>query len=82
MASRTFPRLRRLCDTLPKSKLDEQLASLSTLQRLLVFAVTTLVVLTVPPLLVDDAAAPTVGLALGFGTLSALSALVARYNQR
>lgn len=82
MSSNPLHRLRRLCEALPKSKLDEQLASFSVLQRLLVFAVTVLVVLTAPPLLVNDAAAPTVGIALGFGTLSALSALVARYNQR
>lgn len=80
MASRSFPRLRRLCNALPKSKLDDQLASFSALQRLVVFAVTTLVVVTVPPLLVDDAARPAVTVTIGFVTLVALTSLLARYN--
>lgn len=82
MPSQWFPRLRRLCTALPKSKLDEQFASLSAIQQLLVFAITALVVLTIPPLLVTNAAAPTVGVALGFATLSALSTLITRYNKR
>jgi len=77
MPSQSFPRLRRLCHALPTSKLDEQFASLSPRRKLLVFAVTTTVVLTVPRLLVDDAAAPTVGVALAFGVLSALTNLLA-----
>jgi len=82
MPSRSFPRLRQLCNALPKSKLDEQFASLPALQRLLVFAVTTLVVLTVPPLLVDQAARPAVTVTIGFVTLVALTGLLARYNHR
>jgi len=82
MPSRSFPRLRRLCNALPKSKLDEQLASLPALQRLLVFTVTALVVLTVPPLLVDEAARPAVTVTIGFVTLVALTGLLARYNHR
>jgi len=67
---------------LPKSKLDEQLASLPALQWLLIFAVTALVVLTVPPLLVDEAALPAVTVTIGFGTLVALTGLMTRYNHQ
>lgn len=82
MPARSFPRLRRLCNALPKSKLDEQLASLPTLHRLLVFAVTALVVLTVPQLLVDEAARPAVTVTIGFVTLVALTGLLARDDHR
>jgi len=82
MTPRPIHGLRRLCDALPRTKLDEPLASLSALQRLLVLAVTTLVVLTLLPQFVPEEAMPTVGVALAIGTMYALSTVVAWYNQR
>jgi len=82
MTPRPIHGLRRLCDALPQTKLDEPLASLSALQRLLVLAVTTLVVLTLLPQFVPEEAMPTVGVALAIGTMHALSTVVAWYNQR
>ncbi|WP_435175933.1 hypothetical protein [Halorussus sp. AFM4] len=83
MTSRSFPRLRRLCNALPKTKYDRQFESLSALQQLLAFAVTTAVVLAVPPLVVDAPEARiTVAVSLAIGVLYSLSSLLARYNRR
>ena len=63
-----FPRLRRLCDALPASRLEEQLASLPAAQRLLAYLLTVAVVLLVPPRLVDEPAVTPVAVALAFLT--------------
>lgn len=82
MTSNTFPRLRRLCDALPKTKYDKRFESLSTLQRLLALAVASIVVLTVPPLLVDSSGGRVVvAVALAFGILYSVSTLIVRYNR-
>ena len=83
MTSRSFPRLRRLCNALPKTKYDRQFESLSALQQLLAVVATGIVVLTVPPLLVDSSAAQnTVAVSLAIGVLYSLSSLLARYDRR
>lgn len=82
MPSQRFPRLRRVCDAVPKSKLDEQLESLSVLQRLLVLVVTGIAVFTVAPLLTDADGMPVVAVALAFGTMWAVAYLIAWYNRK
>lgn len=82
MSTDTSTRLRRLCDVLPKGRIDERFASLSRFQRLLVLGVTSVVVLTVTPLLVGGAGTPVVAVGLAIGTMHALSALIARYDRR
>ncbi|UPW00987.1 hypothetical protein M0R88_02540 [Halorussus gelatinilyticus] len=83
MTSKSFPRLRRLCNTLPKTSYDRDFESLSALQQLLTVVATAVVVLTIPPLLVESPEAEsTVGVSLAVGVLYSLANLLARYNRR
>lgn len=82
MASQWLPGLRRVCEAVPKTKLDTKLESLSALQRLLVFVVTAGIVLTVAPLLTGSDGAPVVAVALAFGTMWGLADLLSWYNRQ
>jgi hypothetical protein len=78
MSSKMFPRVRGLCNALPKTKLDKQFESLSLLQQLLVLVITSAVVL-MGSLWVVDAVVAAV---FAFGIMSAVTNLLVRYNQR
>lgn len=83
MTSKTFPRLHRLCTALPATNVDEHFNSLSTGQRWLALLVASLVVLTIPPLLVNEPGVRViVSVGIGVGTLHGVSTLIAWYAQR
>jgi len=82
MPTERFSRFRRLCNALPKTKLDRQFESLSLRQKAGVVLVTGVVVVTVPRLVAEPETVPTVAVPLAFGTMWALVGLLAWYNRR
>ncbi len=82
MTARWFPGLRRVCEAVPTTNLDEQLESFSVLQRLVVFVASGLTAFMLASLLTDGGATPAVAVVLAFGTLQAFTDVIAWYNRQ